>query len=123
MWGVDMENLFEYYLENDNLHFKYAKGEPAVKEQEFHDYNEFVFFVKGEAFFISKNIQQKLVPGSVIIIPKENFHQFCVTDKVNYTRCILAFKDTEELKPFVKSVFNFKIIYRSVFSTVLWLKT
>ena len=106
MWGVDMENLFEYYLENDNLHFKYAKGEPAVKEQEFHDYNEFVFFVKGEAFFISKNIQQKLVPGSVIIIPKENFHQFCVTSPENYVRCILGFKDNTEFDSLTQKVIN-----------------
>ena len=38
-----MKKLFEYFIETDWFHLKYAKGEPAVKEQEFHDYNEFVF--------------------------------------------------------------------------------
>ena len=50
-----MENLFEYYIGTDKLHYKYAKGEPSAKGQEFHDYNEFVFFIKGQSFFVSKN--------------------------------------------------------------------
>ena len=41
-----MENLFKYYIGTDKLHYKYAKGEPSAKGQEFHDYNEFVFFIK-----------------------------------------------------------------------------
>ena len=69
-----MESLFEYYIESDNLHLKYAKGEPAVRKQEFHNYNEFVLFINGNASLISKNIQQKLTHGSLILIPKEHFH-------------------------------------------------
>ena len=41
-----MENLFEYYIENENFHLKYAKGEPAIKEREFHQYYEFVILWK-----------------------------------------------------------------------------
>ena len=87
-----LENLFEYYLENDKFHLKYAKGDPAVKEQEFHDYNEFVFFIEGESYLISKNIQQDLAPGSIILIPKENLHQFCVSNPKTYVRCFLGFR-------------------------------
>ena len=105
-WGEKMENLFEYYIETDNFHFKFAKGEPAVKEQEFHDYNEFVFFMKGKSFLVSKNIQQELVPGSIIIIPKEHFHQFCVSEPENYVRCILGFRETSELYKLVYEVMD-----------------
>ncbi|MBO5370506.1 MAG: helix-turn-helix domain-containing protein [Clostridia bacterium] len=101
-----MENLFEYYIETNTLHLKYAKGEPAVKEQEFHDYNEFVFFIKGKSFFISKNIQQELVPGSIVVIPKEHFHQFCVTHPENYVRCILGFRELSELSSLTREVMN-----------------
>ena len=104
--GVSLEKLFEYYLENDNLHFKYAKGEPAVKEQEFHDYNEFVFFIKGDSLFISKSIRQKLTPETVILIPKENFHQFCVNTPDSYIRCILGFRDTDGLGGLAGEVMN-----------------
>ena len=101
-----MENLFEYYIETDNLHFKYAKGEPAVKEQEFHDYNEFVFFIKGKSFFLSKNIQQELTSGSLILIPKEHFHQFCVTQPETYIRCILGFRENGETDSLIREIMN-----------------
>jgi len=93
-----MGNLFEYYMEADGLHLKYAKGEPAVKDREFHDYNEFVYFIDGQLDFISKNIQQKLEPGSLILIPQEHFHQFCVKNPEKYTRCILGFYKTQEIE-------------------------
>ncbi|MBQ4087269.1 MAG: helix-turn-helix domain-containing protein [Clostridia bacterium] len=101
-----METLFEYYIETDAFHLKYAKGEPAVKEQEFHDYNEFVFFLSGSSFFISKNIQQELAPGSLILIPKENFHQFCVKNPKSYVRLILAFRDTAELSSLTAEIMD-----------------
>lgn len=92
-----MSDLFEYYIESENFHFKYAKGEPSLKGEEFHNYNEFVYFMDGEADFISKNIVHTLKPGSVIIIPKHHFHQFNVTSPHKYSRCILGFRQTEEL--------------------------
>jgi AraC-like DNA-binding protein len=91
-----MENFFEYYIETDAFHFKYAKGEPAVKGQEFHDHNEFVLFIDGKSFLNSKNIQQELTPGSIIIIPKEQFHQFYVSEPEKYVRCILGFRESSE---------------------------
>ncbi len=101
-----MQRNFNYYVEDNAFHLKYAKGKPSVEGNEFHDYHEMVLFLEGNSLFISKNIQQDLKPKMLVLIPKENFHQFCVTDKENYTRCILAFKDTEELKPLINSVFN-----------------
>ena len=101
-----MKKLFEYYFETDKLHFKYAKGEPTLKQQEFHDYNEFVFFISGKSFFISRNIQQELTPGSLILIPKEHFHQFCVNDPENYVRCILGFRETPETCGLIREIMN-----------------
>lgn len=101
-----MKKLFEYFIETDWFHLKYAKGEPAVKEQEFHDYNEFVFFIKGSSFLVSKNIQQELTPGSLVCIPKETFHQFCVKNPESYVRFILAFRDTEELSALTAGIMD-----------------
>jgi len=99
-----MEELFEYYIENETIHFKYAKGEPARKDREFHNYHEFVLFMDGDAQFISKNIQQALSPGSVVLIPKEQFHQFFVSDPSNYKRCILGFRETAETLELIHEV-------------------
>lgn len=101
-----MKNLFEYYIETENFHFKYAKGKPAVENREYHDYNEFVFFIQGSSSLIAKNIQQKLIPGSIVIIPKQQFHQFCVTNSEDYTRCILGFYDTPQTKKLISQIMD-----------------
>ena len=99
-----MDNLFEYYIQGDGIHLKYARGEPAVKEQEFHDYHEFVFFISGHSYMISKNIQQVLSAGSVVLIPREHYHQFCVSDTDGYVRCILGFRESSELAELIGAV-------------------
>ena len=101
-----MENLFEYYIESDGLHLKYAKGKPSVVNQEFHNYNEFVFFINGNASLISKNIQQKLTHRSLILIPKEHFHHFCVDKPESYERLILGFRETPEINELISYVMD-----------------
>ncbi len=106
-----MENLFEYFIETDDFYLRYAKGEPKLKEQEFHDYNEFIFFINGSTYFISKNIQQNLNTGNIVVIPKEEFHQFCVKEPQKYIRCILGFYENSEIAELVHKVMdNVKII-------------
>jgi len=101
-----MEKGFKYYLKTDNFHIKYAKGEPMIKNQEFHDYNEFIFFIAGESFLVSKNIQEQLVPGSIIIVPKEHFHQFYIKNPENYIRLILGFRENPKINKLVQEVMN-----------------
>lgn len=94
---------FEYFIDGGNFHFKYAKGKPAVEGQEFHSYSELVLFLDGESQLISKNIQLSLEKGSLVLIERENFHQFVVTSPQNYVRCILAFEKTSDA---LESVLN-----------------
>lgn len=89
-----MTRLFSHYIEDDGFYLKYAKGRPAATGQEFHDYHEFVLFLGGDSHLISKNIQTTLSPQSLILIPKEQYHRFCVAQPSEYLRCILAFRDT-----------------------------
>ncbi len=101
-----MENLFDYLIENENFHLKYAKGEPSVEEREFHRYHEFVYFIEGEAKFVSKNVQQNLLPDSLLLIPEEQFHQFFVNHPAAYTRCIIGFRGTPKTDRLIREVFN-----------------
>ncbi len=96
--------LFEYYIESERFHLKYAKGEPTRKDEEFHDYHEFVFFIRGNAYFLSKNIQQQLPHGCVVAIPKEHFHQFVVSEPREYVRCIVGFRETDATRELIESV-------------------
>ncbi len=101
-----MKKEFEYYIKGNAFHFKYAKCEPSVKGQEFHDYNEFVLFLGGKARFISKNGQKELAPENLIIIPREEFHRFIVEEPENYTRCILGFSSTPETNALINEVMD-----------------
>lgn len=86
---------FERYIYSENCHLKYAKGKPAITGTEFHEYSEIVLFISGESQLISKNVQMKLPQGSLVLIPREKFHQFLVGD--NYKRCIIGFSLKGEL--------------------------
>lgn len=101
-----MDNGFEYYTQTKYFHCKYAKGAPSAKGTEFHNYNEFVFFIKGSSFLVSENIQLELNQGSVVLIPKEHFHRFCISQPENYVRCILGFCPTEEIDEITDEIFN-----------------
>lgn len=99
-----MKNLFEYYIDAGFCRMKYAKGKPSALGREFHDYDEIVLFLDGDVQFISKNIRLKLSSGSIAVIPKENFHQFYMTEYDSYTRCVIDFRETEELRPLIREV-------------------
>lgn len=101
-----MKDLFERYIEADDIHVKYAKGKPALKDTEFHDYNEFIYFISGHSFLISKDIQQELVPGSVVIVPRENYHQFVIKEPESYLRCIIGFRQTSEINSLVNEIMD-----------------
>lgn len=96
--------MFTHYMAAGNCHVKYAQGKPAVIGREFHSYDEIVLFLEGNAQLISKNIQIRLTPGSLVLIPKEHFHQFVVTAPDSYTRCILGFGDVPQLQSLVRQV-------------------
>ena len=96
--------MFAQYMIAGNYHLKYAQGPPAVSGREIHRYDEIVLFMEGSARLITQNIQLQLTPGSMILIPREHFHQFVVTDKGNYTRCILGFGDIPHLQPLIRQI-------------------
>lgn len=99
-----MSILFDHKAGTASLHFKYATGDPSTQKQEFHYYHEFVLYMNGGAYLVSKGIQQHLTPGSIVLIPKEQFHQFRIADPDHYTRFILGFSDFPELSALISEV-------------------
>lgn len=101
-----MSDSFVHFFRNDQYHLKYAKGSPSLIGREFHDYHEILLFIEGNAHFISKNIQITLMPGCVVFIPKEHFHQFIITNPNTYVRCILGFNDIPEYMSLISDVMS-----------------
>ena len=99
-----MAELFRYYMQSENAHFKFARGKPAITGQEFHEYHEILLLLEGDVRLISKNIQYSLLPGSMVLIPKEQFHQFTVAQNDGYLRCIFGFYETPALRTLLQQV-------------------
>ena len=99
-----MEGLFEYYIETEDMHLKYAKGEPSIKDKELHLYHELVWFLGGSSRFISGSVQRDLTPESIVVIPKEKFHRFRVDNGSEYVRCILGFRETPDTCELIRKV-------------------
>ncbi len=97
-----MIKTYAKYIRNDYITFKYAKGNSDRSGREFHPYHEVLYFMGGEADFISENIHTSLNPNTLIVIPSETYHQFLITGpQEDYHRCVLQFFETEELRDLI----------------------
>lgn len=102
-----MSDLFAKYIENPQITFKYAKGNPAVRGKEFHLYHELVFFLNGDSDFISENFKCRLSPETFIIIPKEKYHHFDFKNgSDNYLRCTINFNEIPEFEKLITELLD-----------------
>ncbi len=91
-----MQNSFSYYVNSENLSFKYAKGISDRSGKEFHLFHEIILFLGGEAELISETVHTKLTPNTLIVIPKETYHQFDIKgSQEEYCRCVFQFSQLE----------------------------
>ena len=98
-----MSDVFEKYIKTEGVKFKHAKGKSDIVGKEFHTFNEILLFLGGEAEFISEHIKQPLAPDTLVIIPKERFHQFYVSGaEEDYHRCVLNFSDIPQFDRLIK---------------------
>lgn len=94
---IIMSDLFLEYVNSDNICFKYAKGISDHKGKEFHLFHEIILFLGGDAELISETLHTKLSPQTLIVIPKETYHQVIINGKQNeYCRCVFQFYETDE---------------------------
>jgi len=99
-----MSVYFENKISVKDFFFKYALGKSALSGEEFHEYDELVYYIDGGARLISKNVQMVLPSESLVFIPRETFHQFVIADEDNYKRCILHFYGHGEHEQLMREV-------------------
>lgn len=89
-----MNNVFSKEIHTDEIQFKYAKGMRDVYGKEIHTYNEIFFFLGKKAEFITSFGKFVINPNTLVIIPKENFHQFITKcPDFEYERFVLSFDE------------------------------
>jgi len=85
------------FIISDDITFKFAKGASVESGKEFHAFHEIIYFMGGKAKFISENIQTTLKPNTLIILPRETYHQLTISgSQDDYQRCVFHFLDIPE---------------------------
>lgn len=109
-----MNTLFEHYIKTDDITFKYARGRSVKFGKEFHVFHEIILFMGGSAEFITESIHTKIAPNSLIVIPKETYHQVAIHEKQeDYCRCLINFYDIQELYDIVSEAMTRPIIMKA----------
>lgn len=99
-----MKELFADYIKTDGITFKHARGPSVASGKEFHMFHEIILFLEGDAELITEHFHIRLQPNSLIVIPKETFHQVVINgDKNNYYRCLFNFDDITTLRPIIEN--------------------
>ena len=102
-----MQNIEAKYIINETITFKYAKGVSSETGKEFHAFHEIIYFMGGKANFISENIQMTLKPNTLIVIPRETYHQLQITgSQHDYHRCVFHFLEINDLKELINQSVN-----------------
>lgn len=116
--------MFAKYLRREELLFKHALGMRDVVGQEFHPFHEIFFLIGKEARFASENFVGRIGAHTLVIIPKERFHQFDpVGEERDYHRYVLQFDTGGELSELISDVMSsLRVIREPRRSTVLILE-
>jgi AraC-like DNA-binding protein len=73
--------------------FRYSVGRSLARGKELHPHHEILYYLGGNAEFLSTEYHLHPQIGTLFVIPKEFFHNFRIGDEENYTRLTLAFGD------------------------------
>ena len=103
-------NYFEKKITSKTMSFRYAIGNTINSGNEIHPFHEILYYIDGDATFTSDSFKTNLTKGSLIIIPKECYHQFIVKNQDKYKRLVINFYDVPELDNLIsKSMISIKI--------------
>lgn len=92
-----MNGEFAHFIKTNEMTFKHAKGMRDIVGKEFHTFHEIFIFLGGDAEFISDKLKLSLIPGTLVVIPRETFHQFKSSEDAQYRRCVFNFSQVAEL--------------------------
>lgn len=97
-----MDEIYAKFIRTEEISFKHAKGMRDIFGKEMHPYHEIFLFMGGDAEFISETGKETLMPDTIVIIPKETFHQFVVWGpEKEYRRCVFNFDSVSELNELI----------------------
>jgi AraC-like DNA-binding protein len=116
-----MNNFFEEKLTYNQIAFRYAKGKSLVSGNEIHPYHEILYYIDGGATFLSEDFQEELSGGTLLIIPKESYHNFHIKNQENYIRLTISFPNIESINDLILSTMTQIKIIKNINSHMLYI--
>lgn len=92
-YNIFMDKSFEFIEKHNRIKFRYASGKSIRSGNEIHEYHEILYYIDGDATFLSENYCEELTRDTLLIIPKECYHSFEIKNQNVYTRLVLNFPD------------------------------
>ena len=90
-YDMFMDKSFEYIKNYEQMKFRYARGKSIASGNEIHEYNEILYYMDGEATFLSEDYCEELKNGTLLIIPQGCYHSFEINNQDAYTRLVISF--------------------------------
>ena len=92
-----MSITFKNELNHRGVWFAHLKGSSFRIGNEIHPYHEIIYFQKVKGKFLCEQFETELSNNSVIVIPKNTYHQVIIDDQEEYTRLLINFPDLDSL--------------------------
>ena len=97
-----MDINFATEIRHEGASFRYSRGPSLRKGHEIHSHYEIIYYIDGDATFISGDDSVKLEKRTLIFVPKGCFHNFKIKHQNKYVRLTVSFPDL----PILTTVFN-----------------
>lgn len=88
-----MEMNFAKEKQYNQIYFRYSRGPSLRKGHEIHPHHEIIYYIDGDATFISRNSCTVLKKNTLIFVPKGFFHNFNIKHQDKYVRLTISFPD------------------------------
>lgn len=88
--------MFDHRLTYHQVHFQYT-AKDTIDEREIHHYHEILYYIDGNTTFLCEQFQEKLQPGTLVVIPKEHYHCFRREQRNQFKRLKISFPGIPEL--------------------------
>ncbi len=87
-----MDNYYDFRLSCNRVGLQLCNS-TLFSEREIHPYHEILYYIDGDATFLSESFQKELKSGTLIVIPKESYHFFRLKAPERFTRLKISFPD------------------------------
>lgn len=96
-----MDKFFEKTYNLNKITFSYTRGKSVFSGNETHPYHEIIYYPDVSVILVSKNLNDQLAPGSLVIIPAKHRHRFFTQNHDTFSRLIISFPHVPEEGLFV----------------------